>query len=48
MGKSKNRRHEIPYAVTGGIKHAGSERTSTDIWIDRIVGTRKAEKLTKG
>lgn len=47
-GKSKNRRYEIPYAVTGGIKHTGSERTPTGICIDRIVGTRKAEKLTKG
>ena len=35
-------------AVTGGIKHTGSERTPTGICIDRIVGTRKAEKLTKG
>lgn len=48
MGKSKNRRYEIPYTVTGGIKHTGLERTPTDICIDRIVGTRKAEKLTKG
>lgn len=48
MGISKNRRYEIPYAVTGGIKHTGLERTPTDICIDRIVGTRKAEKLTNG
>ena len=40
--------YKIPYAVPGGIKHTGSERTPTDICIDRIVGTRKAEKLTKG
>ena len=48
VGKSKNRRYKIPYAVTGGIKHTGSERTPKGICIDRIVGTRKAEKLTKG
>lgn len=48
MRKSKNRRYKIPYAVTDGIKHTGSERTPTGICIDRIVGTRKAEKLTKG
>ena len=36
MGESKNRRYEIPYAVTGGIKHTGSERTPTDICIDRV------------
>lgn len=48
MGKSKNRRYEIPYAVVGGIKHTGLERTPTGICIDRMVGTRKAEKLIKG
>lgn len=48
MGKSKNRRYEIPYTVTGGIEHTGSERTPKGICIDKIVGTRKAEKLTKG
>ncbi len=48
MGKSKNRRYEIPYTVIGGIKHTGSERTPTDICIDRIVGTRKVEKPTNG
>ena len=26
MGKSKNRRYKIPYAVTGGIKLAGPEQ----------------------
>ena len=48
VGKSKNRRYEIPYADTGGIKHTVLERPPTDICIDRIVGTRKAEKLTNG
>ena len=48
MWQSKNIGYEMPYTVTGGIKHTGSERTPTGICIDRIVGTRKAEKLTKG
>jgi|GEM_PF-4249566 len=46
--QSKNRRYELLYIVTGDITHTGSERTPKGICNDRIVGTRKAEKLTKG
>jgi hypothetical protein len=46
--QSKNRRYEMLYVVTGGIPHTGSERIPKGICTDRIVGTRKAGKLTKG
>ena len=42
VGISKIRLYEIPYSVTGTIKHTGLEQAPKGICKDRFVGTWKA------